>query len=227
MTSRVEELLTELEAALDGVSTPFTAADTADRVYEGYVFSQVIAAAAEAGAIVTYEDRDEHEIKDLVFRGAPGVVHSRGRRFTHAVLRFGTARPVQEHLRVKARGRSLESESDILILDTKAARDSRRKGELPTASGCVLTIECKYFATGLLRDEALHYMGVRSGFPPSMPSLFVANTFSPKANQCLSALKSPYEFEVMPDTRFQGHMRSHIREALKRFVIKFDYGYRI
>jgi hypothetical protein len=137
-----------------------------------------------------------------------------------------TARPVEVHLRVKARGKNLESESDILILDTKVARDSRRKGELPAASGCVLAIECKYFLAGLPRDEALQYMGVRTAYP-SMPSLFVANIFSPKANQCLSNQKWPYEFGVMPDTRFQRHVRSHIREALKRFLIKFDYDHRI
>lgn len=227
MTSRVDELLTEISDALGEVTTPFTSADRADRIYEAYVFSQVIAAAAEAGGVVAYEDRNERPVQDLVFRGSPGAMHSTGRRFTHAVLTFGEARPIEVHVRVKVRGKSLDSESDILILDTRAARDSREKRELPRSAGCVLTIECKYFLVSLPRDEAIHYVGVRASFPATMLSLFVTNSFSPKANQCLSGSKWPYEFCVMPETRFQTHIRSHIREALKRFIVKFDYEHRI
>ncbi|MFI5914596.1 hypothetical protein [Dactylosporangium sp. NPDC051541] len=111
-----------------------------------------------------------------------------------------------------------------MIVDTKVARDCRDKGQLPKANGCVLTVECKYYLAALPRDEALNYLGVRSGFPATMASLFVCNLFSPRANQVLSGSRQPYEFGVLPGTRFQQYTRAHIREAMRRHVIAFDFG---
>ena len=227
MTTPVDDLLAEIRAVLPRVTTPFTRADRADRVYEGYLFAQVVASAAECGGEVTFEDGRCNEVKDIVFRGAPGVLHSRG-RFTHAVLYLGQARPVEVHLRVKVLGKAFESESDVLLIDRQAATDSRNKGELPKPAGCLLTIEGKFYTVPLPRDEAVQYLGVRSQFPPSMASLFAANNcFAAKANQCLSASKHPYEFGVMPDTRFQQYVRSQVRETLRRHVVKYDINHRM
>ncbi len=226
MTQAVDDLLAELTDAVHTAATPFTRADQADRIYEGYLFAQVIAAAAECQGVVTYENSYEKEVQELVFRGSPGVIHARGRQFTHAVLRFGAARPIEVHLRVKVRHKNFDSESDVLLIDTRAARDSRDKQELPRPSGCVLSIECKYYLLGVSRDEALKYIGVRHNFPPSMASLFVTNSFSPKANQCLSNTKGLlFEFGVMPQTRFQTYVRAHIRQEFKTFVNNFDLGH--
>ncbi|WP_155374782.1 hypothetical protein [Catellatospora vulcania] len=228
MTDPIGDLLTELADAMQGATTRFTRADEADRVYEGYLFAQVIAAAAECGGRVTYEDCYEKEVQVLVFRGAPGVIHARRRPFTHAVLYFGAARPVEVHLRVKVQWKNFDGESDVLIIDTKAARDSRDKQQLPKPTGCVLTIEGKYYPLGVPRDEALKYVGMRRSFPSSMASLFVTNAFSPHANKCLSHAKGlPFEFGAVPGTRFQTYARAHIREAFKSWAADFDFGYRI
>jgi hypothetical protein len=113
----------------------------------------------------------------------------------------------------------------VLLIDTKAARDSRDKQQLPRPSGCVLTIEGKYYLLGVPRDEALKYVGMRNSFPPSMASLFVTNTFSPHANKCLShAKRLPFEFDAVPGTRFQTYVRAHIREVFKKWVATFDFG---
>lgn len=227
MTTPVDDLLAEIRAVLPRVTTPFTRADRADRVYEGYLFAQVVATAAECGGEVSFEDGWRNEVKDVVFRGAPGLLHSRG-RFTHAVLYFGQARPVEVHLRVKVQGKGLARESDILLIDSQAAIDSRTKGELPKPGGCLLTIEGKFYTVPLPLDEADQYLGVRAQFPASMASLFAANDcFATKANQCLSALKHPYEFGVMPDTRFQQYVRSQMRETLRRHVVKYDVNHRM
>ncbi len=225
MTDTVDALLAEVTDAMRGVTVPFTRADEADRIYEGYLFAQVIAAAAECDGTVRYEDYYENEVKDLVFRGAPGVIHARRRLFTHAVLNFGEARPIEVHLRVKVQSKNFDAESDVLLIDTKAARGSRDKQQLPKPAGCVMTIEGKYYPLGVPRDEALKYVGVRSSFPPSMASLFVTNTFSPHANKCLShAKRLPFEFGTVPGTRFQTYVRGHIRESFKKWVADFDFG---
>ncbi|MGW9192512.1 hypothetical protein [Micromonospora chersina] len=228
MTDPVGALLTELADAMQGVTTPFTRADEADRIYEAYLFAQVIATAAECGGMVTYEDCNEKEVQELVLRGAPGVIHARRRPFTHAVLRFGAARPIEVHLRVKVQWKNFDAESDVLLIDTKAARSSRDKQQLPKPSGCVLTVEGKYYPLGVPRDEALKYVGVRNSFPPSMASLFVTNAFSPHANKCLShAGRLPFEFGVVPGTRFQTYVRAHIRQAFMKWVAGFDLGHRV
>ncbi|GIF48191.1 hypothetical protein DFJ67_3522 [Asanoa ferruginea] len=229
MTDPVGALLTELADAMQGVATPFTRADAADRIYEGFLFAQVIATAAECGGRVIYEDCYEKEVQDLVFRGAPGVIHGRGRRsFTHAVLYFGAARPIEVHLRVKVQWKNFDGESDVLLIDTNAARHSRDKRQLPKPSGCVLTIEGKYYPLGVPRDEALKYVGMRRSFPPSMASLFVTNSFSTHARKCLShANRLPFEFGAMPGTRFQTYVRAHIREAFKAWVAEYDFGHEV
>ncbi|MEU5903772.1 hypothetical protein ABZ780_05290 [Micromonospora sp. NPDC047467] len=230
MTDPIGDLLTELADAMQGVTTPFTRSDEADRIYEGYLFAQVIATAAECGARVTYEDCYEKEVSELVFRGAPGFIHARRRPFTHAVLYFGDARPIEVHLRVRVQvqAKKFDAESDILLVDTKAARVCRDKTQLPKASGCVLTIEGKYYPLGVPRDEALKYVGVRAYFPRTMASLFVTNSFSPSANKCLSQTAGhlPFEFGAMPGTRFQTYVRTYIRDALKKWVAGFDFDHR-
>lgn len=228
MTDPVGDLLAELANAMQGVTTPFTRSAEADRVYEGYLFAQVVATAAECGGRIAYEDCYEKEVQVLVFRGAPGSIHARRRLFTHAVLYFGDARPIEVHLRVKVQSKSFDAESDILLIDTKAARVCRDRAQLPKASSCVLTIEGKYYLLGVSRDEALKYVGVRAYFPRTMPSLFVSNSFSPLANKCLSqaAGPPPFEFGVMPGTRFQSYVRAHIRDAFKAWVCRFDFGHR-
>ncbi|WP_018721700.1 hypothetical protein [Salinispora fenicalii] len=228
MTDPVGALLTELADAMQSVTTPFTRADEADRIYEGYLFAQVIAAAAECGGRVTYEDCYEREVRDLVLRGAPGVIHARKRPFTHAVLYFGAARPIEVHMRVKVRSKNFDGESDVLLIDTKAARNSRDTQQLPKPPGCVLTIEGKYYPLGVPRDEALKYIGMRNSFPQSMASLFVTNSFSTHANKCLiHAQRLPFEFGAVPGTRFQTYVRAHIREVLKRWVGRFDLAHRV
>lgn len=56
MTSHVDDLLIELRTAMAEVKTPFTRKDRADWIYEAYTFAQVIAATAECGGRVAYED---------------------------------------------------------------------------------------------------------------------------------------------------------------------------
>ncbi|MEU4161726.1 hypothetical protein [Actinoplanes sp. NPDC026670] len=226
MTAAVTQLLAELAAAMPTVRTPFTTADRAERVYEAYIFAQVVASAAECGALISYENGSEAQVKDLLLRGAPGALHVRDRGFTHALLQFGNARPIEMHVRVKVQGKSFASESDILLLDTKTARESRDKRKLPAAVGCLLSIECKYYLVPLPRDEAIHYLGVRSNLSAKMQSLFVTNSFSAPANQCLGGEPWPYEFGVLPGTRFQQYVRAHIRQIVKRFIVTFDLSHR-
>ncbi|MFI5492386.1 hypothetical protein [Actinoplanes sp. NPDC051859] len=95
------------------------------------------------------------------------------------MLRFGQARPLEVHIRVTVKGRTFECEFDVLVIDTHMAQDGRDKNKLPTASGCVFSIECKYYVSPLPKDEAVNYLGVRDQFP-KMASLFITNSFSAK-----------------------------------------------
>jgi hypothetical protein len=66
--TKVAELLAELDTNLAGVRHPFTSASSADRIYEVYALSLVIAAAVKAGAQLRYYAGSRSfakEVKDL------------------------------------------------------------------------------------------------------------------------------------------------------------------
>lgn len=225
MSDAVMEMLAELNAAMAGVTVPFTTASAADNVYEAYVFSLVVAAAAESGGRITYCDRYDIEVKDLVFRGSPGLLHARGRRFTHAVIRFGQAPPIEVHLRVKVRGGSgSHGECDILIIDSHTADTSRRRDEAPPGGSCLLAIECKYYLVPLPIEAATAFSG-RCGDRSKLAALFAANRTSPQISQFLWNKKWMFELGLLPSTRQVAYLKALVRETFKRYTGKHDPGH--
>lgn len=225
MSDPITEMLADLNATMAGVTVPFTTASAADNVYEAYVFSLVVAAAAESGGRISYYDRFANEVKDLVFRGSPGLLHARGRRFTHAVIRFGQAPPIEVHLRVKVRGTSgSDGECDILIIDSHTADTSRHKDAVPKGSSCELAIECKYYLVPLPIEAATAFSG-RSGDRSSLNALFAANRASPQVSKFLWNKKWMFELGLLPSTRQVAYLKALVRETFKKYTAKYDPGH--
>ncbi|MGW3610579.1 hypothetical protein ACWD6N_11925 [Micromonospora sp. NPDC005163] len=225
MSEHVDGMLRELEANLDAATHPFTSASIADRVYEAYVFSLVVAAALDAGAAVSYREGNGKEVTDLVFRGAPGVIYSSDPQWTFAVLGFGNAPPLEVHVRVKIIGGKTrtEGECDVLILDHHAAASSRYRSKSPPASKCLAVIECKFYPGPLPVSLAREFAQLCHDRGNNVVGYFVSNQRSAMVCQTLAATPNAVcEFGVLPGTRQKGHLTTLLREAFKRHVAPQD-----
>jgi len=69
----------------------YSTASEANDVYEGFLFSLVVATARKSGAAVHYEDVTGSKTHSLVFRTSPGRLWSARHNYTYAVVEFGTA----------------------------------------------------------------------------------------------------------------------------------------
>lgn len=228
MTPKVAELLAELDTNLAEVRHPFTSASSADRIYEVYAFSLVIAAAVKAGAQVRYYAGSRfsaREVKDLDFRGSPGVIHTPNQRWTFAVLDFGVAPLLEVHVRVKITGgkTKTEGECDVLILDHHTAGTSRDKLQSPAASKCLAVIECKFYSSTLPVALGREFANLCRDRGPKVVGYFVSNQHGPQVWKTLAAEPNAIcEFGVWPGDRQAVHMETLLREAFKRHVVLYD-----
>ncbi|BEL05449.1 hypothetical protein Q0Z83_036400 [Actinoplanes sichuanensis] len=228
MRVKVQDLLTELDTNLAGIRHPYTSASSADRIYEVYAFSMVISAAVKAGGEVRYYAGSQYfakEVKDLEFRGAPGVIHAPNQRWTFATLNFGVAPLLEVHLRVKIVGgrTKTEGECDILILDHHAAGTSRAKRQSPAASKCLAVIECKFYSTTLPVALGREFANLCRDRGQRLLGYFVSNQTGPQAWKTLAAEPNAIcEFGVRPGDPRAQHLETLLREAFKRHVVLYD-----
>jgi hypothetical protein len=223
----VVSLLDALRANLQANALSYTTASAVHDVYEGYLFSLVVTAAAQSGASVSYRTVDGRPSSSLVFRTSPGRLYSRTRPYTHAVLGFGRTPELEVHLGVRVQGSSgVLHECDVVVLESAEAAQSRRNNADPRSSKCLLAVECKYYATPLPLGMARGFVGLHADLRMHTAA-FVANVGSPTVDRYLNSRRQGYEFEVLPGTPHAGHFQSLIRSAFKAHTSKYDPGYPI
>ncbi|SRR5712691_2458782 len=115
--TKVDDLLRELRTHL-GAAVSYTTASAANDIYEGFLFSLVVATARKSGAVIRYEDVRGNKARNLTFRTSPGQLYSTRQDYTYAVIEFGRAPALEVHVGVKVQGTSgVEHECDVLVLD--------------------------------------------------------------------------------------------------------------
>lgn len=225
--TRVGDLLAELRATLGAHTVSYSSASAANDVYEGFVFSLVVATAAEAGAVVHYEDVRKRATGDLVFRTSPGRLHSTTRPYTHAVVQFAGTPALEVHVGVFVQGNSRVShECDVLVLHGDEADECRRTGMLPRTRKCVLAIECKHYVGHLPLGQARGFVGLADDLGKTA-SVFVTNTSSDSVVRYLSHRGEGWEHHVVPTAPQLDHLRSTIRMAFRNHVSKHNPRLRI
>jgi hypothetical protein len=113
-----QDLLDRIDAALGfGVPTNYSTASAANDLFEGYVFSLVIAAARSQGAQLSFEDVNEAAVTSLLFRTSPGFIYSRAQPYTHARIAFPRCPELEAHIGVFVGGRSgVLHECDVAVI---------------------------------------------------------------------------------------------------------------
>lgn len=228
MTS-VNDLLRELRTHL-GVAVSYTARSQGGDVYEGFLFSLVVATARQSGAAIHYEDVHGSKVNSMVFPTSPTHLYSKTRDYTHAVIQFGQAPALEAHVGVRVQGSSgVLHECDLVVLDSDAAELCRQTRKDPLATKCLLAIECKYYtSSGLALGLARGFVGLSVDLGSRVHPLFVANIASDSVTKYLTGRpKIRRELNVVPGAPEIDGVQYLIREAFKAHVGKGDPSYRI
>lgn len=216
----VEALLSEVRTLLATNRISYHSASQAWDVYEGFLFALVVATAGRHGATVTYENVNGASVSDLVFRTSPGHLYSVTRPYTHAVVRFNGAPPLEVHVGVRVQGSSgVLHECDVLVLPAEEAALSRAQQIAPRGSQCVLVIECKYYTANLGIGHARNFEGLRADIR-TQDELFVSNISAPSVVKYLDARGREFERNVLPNSPQAGYVQAEIRRAFKGYLSK-------
>jgi hypothetical protein len=157
-----QDLLDEIEAALSaGVTTNYSGASAVNDLFEGYVFSLVVAAARAEEARVTFENVNEVAVTSLVFRTSPGFIYSRAQPYTHARIAFPRCPELEAHIGVFVGGRSgVLHECDVAVIERSEAQICRTEGVHPRSGKLLITLECKFHAGTLQLGQARSFLGL-------------------------------------------------------------------
>lgn len=225
--TREDDLLRDLRTHL-GAAVSYTTASQANDIYEGFLFSLVIATARRSGAVIRYEDVRGNKTRSLVFRTSPGRLYSTRRNYTHAVVEFGTAPALEVHVGVKVEGSSgVEHECDVVVVDSQEAALCRREKTFPRSAKCLLAIECKYYTAHLPLGQARGFVGLSADLGNRAHPIFVANIGSGSVTKYLTGRKVSRELHVVSSAPEIEGVQSLIREAFKAYVGRRDSDLRI
>lgn len=221
-----DDLVAEIQRLLINQNVSYNSASAVWDVYEGFMFSQVVATARQCGAAVSYRDVSGNVVNDLIFRTSPGHLHSARRRYTHAFIEFPDASPMEAHIGVMVQGKSgVLHECDVLVLPEEEAAICREQQIAPRGNQCVLIIECKYYTSGLRLAQARNFEGLRVDVSAEH-ELFVSNVGAPSVTRYLRARRRQFERDVTPSDLVQvGNVRSEIRKAFKYFLNTYNPSY--
>jgi hypothetical protein len=214
-----QDLLDEVDAALgSGVTTNYSTASAANDLFEGYVFSLVIAAARAEGAQVSFEDVNEAAVTSLVFRTSPGFIYSRVQPYTHARIAFPRCPELEAHIGVFVGGRSgVLHECDVAVIDRREAQICRAEGVHPRSGKLLVTLECKFHAGTLQLGQARSFLGLTAELTKNNRFL-VTNNSSETAEKMVTYHKAEWEFRldlINPD--IASNLRSRLARAFRNF----------
>jgi hypothetical protein len=221
------DLLRDLRTHLRTAVSYTTASATHD-IYEGFLFSLVVATARKSGAVIRYEDVRGSKAGNLIFRTSPGRLYSTRQNYTHAVVGFGRAPALEVHVGVQVQGGSgVEHECDVLVLGAEEAALCRRMKTSPRATKCLLAIECKYYTAHLPLGQARGFAGLSADLGRNAHPMFVANIGSGSVARYLTGRNLSRELHVISGAPEIEGVQGLIREAFKSHVGRSDSGLRI
>jgi hypothetical protein len=174
-------------------------------IYEAYIFSLVIRAAMNEGAVseqggsLTFRDPQDQITTDLLFRRSPGQIYSELQPYTHAVIEFMGKPPLEVHVGIKAIGRlKVARECDIAVLYRDRAISCRSQRRIPKAADIVIAIECKHVET-LDLEAASEFIGLASDLRVKESWFFVSSSASESVARMLANDRKEWHQEVVPN----------------------------
>lgn len=225
----VTAMLDELQRTLPADSLSYSAKSDPWDVYEGYVFTLAVHAAADAGASVEFRTVKGSPAQDLIFRTSPGNIWSTRHDYTHALVSFSGAPELEIHIGVKVEGLSrVAHECDVLILWAVEAEDCRRNHRLPRTKFCVAAAECKFYASSPPLGAARGFEGLCVDLGKvGKKAVLVTNGQNPSSVRYLRRRGRVWEQNVLPGTAQVTALKEKFRDALRDHIVAFVPDYNV
>jgi hypothetical protein len=186
------------------INPDFGVATNVADLYEAYIFSLVIRAALNEGAVpdqggsIGFRDPDNQPTSRLLFRRSPGQIYTATQLYTHAVIEFAGKPALETHVGIKAVGRlKVARECDIAVLYRDKAIACRSQKRLPKASEILLAIECKHVEE-LSLEAASEFLGLASDLRVKEEWFFVSSSTSEGVARMLANARKAWHHEVVP-----------------------------
>jgi hypothetical protein len=214
-----QDLLDQIDVALGvGVPTNYSTASAANDLFEGYVFSLVIAAARSEGAELSFENVDEVAVASLLFRTSPGFIYSRAQPYTHARISFPRCPELEAHIGVFVGGRSgVLHECDVAVIERSEAQICRGESVHPRNSKLLLTLECKFHTGTLQLGQARGFLGLTAELMKKNRFL-VTNNSSETVEKMVAYHDAEWEFRLdLSDPEIPSNLRARLARAFRNF----------
>lgn len=225
-----DDLIQEIENNLNSALIPSykNKANTCD-VFEAFVFSIIIQAAVEEGAKlpIRWEDTNGVSVSSITFRRSPGYINSKADRYTHAVLDFPNADPLEVHLGIYAiGGANIPQECDIAVVKKSEAEKCRRivNGNVSIKSAHVLVgVECKcYESSKISLGLGRSFLGLVKDFSSKGRYFFVFNNTYKSVEKLLSHHNQEWEHNLRPtSTKEVERLRNKFQSQFQQYKARF------
>jgi hypothetical protein len=213
-------LWSEIQDALSGIpSANLSSVSAGEDLYEAYVWSLILEAAANEGARITMRARDGNVPSAFWFRTSPSSIFSTAHNYCHAEIDFPSRPLLEAHIGIFVAGRSqVAHECDVAVLHKTEADVCRASAVHPRSGKVILTVECKYYINsnigvnlgrsflGLLHDI---YSGAR---------YFVATSDSLSVGRLFSKHNKEYELGLSPlAPRLEVRLRGSFEKTFRSY----------
>ena len=173
-------------------------------LFEAYVLSGLIQAAAADNWTVSLHGLDETPTHRALFRRSPGNIYASpsSQNFTHFVLTKDSVPALEAHIGIKVTGKSgVEHECDVALLAQDTVRFCRRHRVHPRSSRLIFSAECKFLAGTVPLYLARGFVGLDTELKSQYGEChFVVNTSSLHAMKMLARQKRRPHDDVHPGT---------------------------
>ncbi len=192
------DLLNDIATSLANLPTNLTAQSAGGDIFEAYIFCLVLDAAESEGATVLFLNRNGSVPGQFLFRSSPGHLYSEAQNYSYAQIQFPDIPLLEVHLGVYVSGKSrLIHEADVVVLASSEAELGRDNSVPPRSHQCILTIECKFYASNIPLFLGRGFVGLYSDLS-ARESFFVTNSGSDSVQKLLVHKRLKWESQIQP-----------------------------
>lgn len=208
------QLWNEIDAALAAMPANLTAGSDGADLYEAYIWSIVLAAAAHEGAIVIFKDRNGASPGLFWFRTQPSGIFSSAHNYCHAEIAFTGCPVLEAHVGIYVAGRSqVKHECDVAVLYQSEAATCRQEGVHPRSGKVLLTVECKFYLNANIGiDLGRSFLGLLHDIYNG-DRFFVGSRPSASVGKLLGKHNKEYELGLSP---LDPHLQQRLQHAFEK-----------
>jgi hypothetical protein len=216
------DLLNTIDTSLASLPTNLTTQSAGGDIFEAYVFALIIDASESEGGNVSFRNRDGSVPANFLFRSSPGHLYSTAHNYTYARIQFPNVPLLEAHLGVYVSGKSqLIHEADVVVLVSSEGDMSRANSVPPRSHRCVLTVECKFYASNISLFLGRGFVGLCSDLS-ARESFFVTNSTSNSVQKLLVHKRLKWESQLQPIQAVNvERFRNAVQEVFKDYKAKY------